>query len=215
MSREKQIQCSTCHDIHQMTQGPQLLRSPRQDSSLCLACHLEMGIVLNTLHDLKTSAPTVCNVRHETAVESGACGSCHLEHQASSELSPLPAKENFRDSFCTRCHNQSENSVASVPIYLDHPVTNLLNRMLPQQPGYLPTFDDRGRRSATGVITCRTCHEPHGVVVNSAANGKSSCLGKFLRSATDLNLCADCHGSEALWRFLYYHKKSRNLNSGR
>ena len=30
------------------------------------------------------------------------------------------------------------------------------------------------------------------------------------RLAARHRICADCHGTETLWRFLYYHKELRN-----
>jgi len=141
-----------------------------------------------------------------------------LEHPALPETHPqgglretlrLPPGGSLSDLFCTRCHNQNADAVAHLPKYLYHPVTNLFNRVLPQQQGYLPTFDDDGQQSPTGAITCLTCHEPHG-----GNNSNYSTMGMFLRPAANLNLCSDCHGSESLWRFLYYHKNSRNLQGG-
>jgi hypothetical protein len=40
--------------------------------------------------------------------------------------------------------------------------------------------------------------------------GASERRNKFLRPAEQRELCADCHGFEALWRFLYYHEDQRN-----
>ena len=56
-----------------------------------------------------------------------------------------------------------------------------------------------------GRIQCATCHDIH----QNAQNPK------LLRTPRwDSSLCIDCHGIEALWRFLYYHKENRNPNPG-
>jgi hypothetical protein len=94
-----------------------------------------------------------------------------------------------------------------VPAYTDHPDVSLFNRKLPGEPGYMPTFDARGERSRTGVISCLTCHEPHAA---QSVQGPAGLEGMFLRSPGHQGLCADCHGIETLWRFLYYHQERRN-----
>jgi len=96
-------------------------------------------------------------------------------------------------------------------MHTDHPDVPLLNRTQAGQPGHMPTFDVRGEPSPQGVISCLTCHEPHaaGATLETKAE-VSERRNKFLRPAENRQLCADCHGIEALWRFLYYHKDRRN-----
>jgi hypothetical protein len=158
----------------------------------------------------------VRNVRGEIVAESGPCGSCHLAHSASDEggvwAHGSTSETDFGSSLCTCCHGQGECAGSRVPEYVDHPEVALLNRTSPQQPGYMPTFDSRGKRSRTGAISCLTCHEPHAARVNPEARGKSFPPRRrmFLRFTEHRGLCIDCHGIETLWRFLYYHKAHRN-----
>jgi len=94
---------------------------------------------------------------------------------------------------------------------LDHPDVALVNRTQAGQPGYMPTFDSAGEPSDTGAISCLTCHEPHVAPPNATAGGADAQRRRmFLRPQANQELCADCHGGETLWRFLYYHKQQRN-----
>ena len=214
LSDQKRILCTSCHDIHQKVQGPKL-RASRQDSSLCLACHSEFGGLLYTRHDLRTSAPAVRNVRDETAGESGPCSSCHTVHRNSRGggfwAQGSMSKRDFGHTLCTCCHREGQCGAKHIPTHTDHPDVPLLNRTQPGQPGHMPTFDVRCEPSPQGVISCLTCHEPHaGPSTPEARTGASEPRNKFLRPAEHRQLCADCHGIEALWRFLYYHKDQRN-----
>jgi len=215
VSPDRRILCTSCHDIHQKGQGSKLLAVPRQDSGLCLTCHSEAGGLIQTAHDLRTSAPEARNVHGETAAESGPCGSCHLVHCDSSGgglwAQGSTSEGNLGSELCTCCHRQDACAATRVPKYTNHPEVALLNRTNPEQAGYMPTFDSRGQRLSTGAISCLTCHEPHKAPLTNEAGGvKPSHRRMFLRSTAHQELCIDCHGIETLWRFLYYHKENRN-----
>jgi hypothetical protein len=75
----------------------------------------------------------------------------------------------------------------------------------------MPTFGPAGEPSNTGAISCLTCHEPHIAPPNMGAPVASTQQRRmFLRPQATEELCADCHGAETLWRFLYYHKEQRD-----
>jgi len=218
-SDEGRILCTTCHDIHQKQQDPKLLRFPRRDSGLCLACHSEFSGLLGTPHDLRVSVPEEQNNSDEIAAESGPCGSCHLVHSTSNEsgvwAKDKMSKSNFGRAFCTCCHSQGQCAEKHIPKYIDHPEVPLVNRTSPQQPGHMPTFDSDGQWSGTGAISCLTCHDPHAAWFTHEATTQisPSHRHKFLRFTEHQGLCADCHGNEALWRFLYFHNERRNYFS--
>ncbi len=200
------ISCPTCHDIHQNEQDTKLLRASRTDSALCLACHPERGQILDTAHDLRKSAPGARNVSGEIAAESGPCGSCHLVHSPSpgggTWAQRLSTESNRGKGFCTGCHRPGGCAESRLPKQVGHPDVALVNRLWPEHPDYMPLFDDHGRPSPTGTISCPTCHQTHGVPKSDLPQHA------FLRM-THQTLCADCHGMEAPWRFLYYHRDSR------
>ena len=220
VNREGRIQCATCHDIHQNAQNPKLLRTTRWDSSLCLACHpREVNELLGTPHDLRTSAPDARNLRGETAVESGACGSCHLVHCASDGagvwVQSSTSEKDFGRGLCTCCHRKGGCAETRIPKYVEHPDVALLNRTDPRKLEYMPTFDHYGEPSSTGSISCLTCHKFHTPPSTpDAGEGPTRFPYKFLRTEAHERLCIDCHGIEALWRFLYYHKENRYPNPG-
>jgi len=210
------VSCPTCHDIHQNQPGTKLLRVSRTDSALCLACHPERGQFLDTAHDLRKSAPQARNVSGEAVAESGPCGSCHLVHPPSpgggTWAQSLPAESNRGKGLCTGCHSPGGCAESRLPKHVDHPDVALLNRLGPEHPDYMPIFDERGRPSPTGTISCPTCHQTHAALKSDASDSVARPLPShrtFLRT-THQTLCADCHGMEAPWRFLYYHRASRN-----
>lgn len=220
---EKRILCTTCHDIHQKEQGPKLLSSPRENSGVCLVCHPQAGSIVGTLHDLRISASDTRYVRGKSAAESGPCGSCHLVQRNSdtgglwaqgSIFQGKPRKGSpggYGSGLCTNCHRENKCASGRIPNYLDHPEIALVNKTNPSDPGYMPTFDKRGQPSRTGAISCLTCHEPHNAPsITGVKEGLSPHTRMFLRPAAHKGICVDCHGAEALWRFLYYHKEHRN-----
>lgn len=218
------IVCTSCHDIHQAAQPPKLIRAVgREDipnvihhtgepvSDLCLVCHPDMERLLGTPHDLRTSAPETTNAHGQTPDESGPCLACHLIHPrspgGSSWARSTISGADFGREYCTGCHRDGECGQGRIPMLTDHPDVPLLNRQSPGEPGYMPTFDNLGERSRTGAISCLTCHEPH---MAESAQAEPGLDRMFLRPSSHQSLCADCHGIEAPWRFLYYHQTRRN-----
>ncbi len=214
-SLESVIKCNTCHDIHQKGQDPLLLRAPRRDSTLCLVCHAKLGAIVTSSHDLRQSAPEIRNVRGETAAESGPCGSCHLVHPAAKAQNTWAqgstSEQKFGDGYCAGCHRKDGCAKDRVPEYAGHPEVAITNRFPSGHSDSMPTFDETGKRSPTGAISCPTCHDLHAAGKTPGDEG-ATCLPEdmFLRSVARKGLCIDCHGFEALWRFLYYHKSYRN-----
>jgi predicted CXXCH cytochrome family protein len=207
------ILCATCHDIHQNGQDSRLLRASRRDSALCITCHSGQGQLFDTPHDLRKSAPAARNVQGECAAESGPCGVCHLVHPVSTGA-PVWAQRVAPGSdpgkgLCTGCHSPGNCGQTCVPPYADHPEVALVNRFSPGHPDYMPTLDDRGRSSPTGTISCPTCHQMHAIPPAPAAGIETPPSHRMLLRTTHPTLCIDCHGAEALWRFLYYHQADR------
>jgi predicted CXXCH cytochrome family protein len=210
----ERIRCTTCHDVHQTGQGAKLLRAARQDSALCLTCHAAQRALLSSPHDVAKSAPQAHNAREEPAAQSGSCGACHLVHPPTAEggtwAQPLPPGENPAQGLCTGCHGPGGCAENRVPERREHPEVALLNRLTPEHPDYMPTFDEQGRPATTGVISCPTCHQVHAVTAGSAAEGTVNSPSYMSLRQNHQALCADCHGVQGLWRFLYFHKENRN-----
>lgn len=136
----------------------------------------------------------------------------------------LPAEDKYGKGLCTCCHGPGRCAEQRVPKYADHPEVALFNRIVPgpapTEPGsagfgqdqaeIIPTFDDRGRLSPTGTISCPTCHQVHGVPSGPSAEDPAIAHPRASLRTSHQTLCADCHGAQALWRFPYYHKAQRN-----
>ena len=209
------VVCTSCHDIHQQEAAPFMLKAPRQDAVLCRSCHADTEGVIGTQHDLRVSASEARNVRNETASESGPCGACHLVHSMSTRqgtwAQPLLSETTPAHERCTGCHRPGQCAAHRVPDYTDHPEVPLVNRSSSGQPEHMPTYDNQGSPSSTGVISCLTCHTPHGQSpLPESSNQESPLNSRFLRSGTHQRLCSDCHGKESLWRYLFFHQKQRH-----
>ncbi|MCK5669224.1 MAG: hypothetical protein KAI15_09070, partial [Gammaproteobacteria bacterium] len=78
----------------------------------------------------------------------------------------------------------------------------------------LPVYNKAGKKAATGLITCPTCHNPHQWDPASTAKGSGKNIEgdvrtSFLRvSNTESFTCADCHGPDSLYRYKYFHSES-------
>ncbi len=207
------ISCVTCHEIHQETKGNKLLRASRNDSKICLQCHPETNFVMDTSHDFRNSAPDAANVLGEKAEESGPCEACHLVHDARHGMGPWafePAgSDEYVKNLCVGCHQAGKLAEKFIPPFTDHPDAALFNRMNSDETGYLPLYAREGEQSVTGLISCLSCHDPHLRKADTEADTPEpgSSIGKFLRPYSQQNLCVDCHGREAIWRYLYFHKR--------
>jgi predicted CXXCH cytochrome family protein len=232
---QSHVSCTSCHDIHQGSPtrnsalggprnqpGSKLLRASRQDGTLCLTCHPASAPILGTAHDLRKSAPATHNVHDESPAESGPCGVCHSIHGTSvaarTWAQGIPAGSRAGEGLCTGCHYPGRSAETRVPSYVDHPAVPLQNRFAPGDPDYLPTFDEQGRPSPTGTISCPTCHQIH-AGKGMRPPGREARVepptppvpqASSLLRTTGQRFCADCHGMQTPWRFLYYHQANRN-----
>jgi len=187
----------------------------KQDSSVCVICHQGKKNIIGTQHDFRKSEP-VPYVLDEKASELGECSSCHLIHPKSDPNGLWTQKTHFNDNYgselCTSCHGIRQDSIAHLPLYVNHPNITFLNSTIQGQANYMPTFDKAGKLSRTGNIACLTCHEPHAESLDENSNESLLFIdSKFLRPAGSNGICKDCHGKEALWRFLFFHKEQRTL----
>jgi hypothetical protein len=76
---------------------------------------------------------------------------------------------------------------------------------------HLPVFADNGKRDKLGFITCPTCHNVHQwrsakAEPGPGVNEEGDVFSSFLRArSTQDVLCADCHGTDAIFRYKYFH----------
>ncbi len=227
------ITCSTCHNPHRWDpEGPApvtlknlegngsnsfLRKSNGSDSSLCTSCHTEKAFVLNTEHDMMTTAPGEQNALKQTVAQSGVCSACHVPHDAPLGDYQLWARdfgdgsEYLSERVCLSCH--AANKVAAnkeVKDFSHPPSIFVAERAHRQDEEYAPLYNADGRKADAGIITCPTCHDPHnwapgkhryGPGINEEGNSRNS----FLRFKSGKNVCRNCHGLDSLSRYKYYH----------
>ena len=237
-SANGKVSCATCHNLHQWY-GPDagtkagadakvegdasnsFLRLPAAPNpELCANCHRDKRWVKNTDHDLAITAPTERNVMGETAARSGVCGQCHLVHNAAESArlwaKPMGPANDTMERLCRSCHSDGKAAAAKQPVRANHPpsvnAVATAGRARAGQTGeeQFPLFTKDGKKVASGIITCPTCHNPHQWVAGKAEEGpgkptEGDARSSFLRNASDFILCADCHGMDALFRYKYFH----------
>lgn len=205
-----ELVCRTCHRPHQASGGRTLLTGPAGKDAQCLCCHQAQASVRGTLHDLTRRASG-------STAGSGVCSSCHAVHEAPLKeylwAAPLGrpflserdkeiarGKHNLMVSLCTGCHSSGGTAQSRVPREGLHPDFFFQKSLLPAPVRSSPEVflaDAAGARSDHGGIVCATCHTAH--------EQRLSAAGGFLRPSVPQILCAACHGSEALLKYLRFH----------
>jgi hypothetical protein len=76
---------------------------------------------------------------------------------------------------------------------------------------YFPLYDPTtGNSTAVGNLSCPSCHNAHQWIPGPRASGdgvkaEGSAGNSFLRARSSDLPCRDCHGPEALLKYLYFH----------
>ncbi len=229
------VDCTSCHDPHQWDPNDPLsreglksrvegdittsfLRIGDEHGGLCAECHEGYSDVLGTDHDLRITAADAVNLSGQTVSEAGLCGQCHTPHNAGSQRA-LWARESIEgpqqgDGFCLGCHSRKGVADEKVPEEGGHP-----QEVLAWSSGGIPVFKEQSDSGKLGEIGCYSCHNPHrwssdSSVTAAGSNIEGDVHSSFLRLQSTKNfLCADCHGKDALFRYLYFHSpRSRSRN---
>lgn len=206
------------------------LRKPASPSAdLCISCHEDKSYILGTDHDLFVTAPQEKNILGQTVKESGPCGVCHLVHNSPNRIrlwarpyGPIRFDQEIMDSLCTSCHSEGNIAENKIPLIAIHPEEKLINNILRSDKtriDYAPIYDKRtGEEIHVGNISCPTCHNAHkwsplsnkrGTYQNVEGNATNS----FLRNVSYNNICIDCHGLDALFRYKYYHDPEERVET--
>jgi predicted CXXCH cytochrome family protein len=233
------MQCFTCHAVHQWdpnnpdnrggkniagNASNSFLRiSSSRSSALCVECHRDKAEILSFDHNLVLTAPEAKNIRGDTAVVSGACGACHIPHNAADKR--LWARAVSRDNgaapeYCTGCHAKNGAAKEKEVGNHDHPVNVVLKGKDIPPPGRiiqdLPLYNAEGGTEGGDRIKCRTCHDPHiwsaadrraqpveaspGTKERVPKNVEGDARNSFLRrvASPTPDLCVVCHEDTAL-----------------
>ena len=196
--------------------------SASHNSKLCLECHKNKKSILGTDHDLSVTNPKALNQHGADVKHSGICGQCHSAHNAKMELN-LWAREPANvssavEKMCLSCHAKDKAAKDKVPSKLQHPDHVLVwsnevrkKRITNNQLPNIPVYDENGKSAHVGLISCLSCHDPHQwkPEKNKAGDGKKhegDAMNSFLRNKnSELIICADCHGADAIFRYKYFH----------
>ncbi|WP_022847593.1 cytochrome c3 family protein [Desulfurobacterium sp. TC5-1] len=188
------VDCASCHDPHGSAAGKPFLRVTNRGSKLCISCHKTEAAIKGTGHD----------------VNGQMCSACHVPHQAKGAFLWKIELKNFTypngetvdraSSYCLTCHSKGGVAENATVEYFFHPRADfdIVAQDRPGRKGKWPIFAENGTEvKRAGAIACETCHDAH-------IHGKTY----FLRNRTIAgSTCVDCHGDEALIRYMWYHKK--------
>ena len=236
----KNVVCLTCHEPHTwdpQSSGPvvkdmfqniegdgtnSFLRKVDSPSSgLCTTCHVNQAQVDGTDHDLNVTAPQATNLQGRTVKASGQCGACHLVHNSPHKLKlwarpygSVSKNQSPMNALCTGCHSKDNIAEKKIPQIATHPEGKLLTNVMRynrQKSGYTPLYDETGQEKNVGNISCPSCHNAHqwGPLPKDRGIRKY----KFLRNMSADTFCADCHGPDAIFRYLYFHDPKKRVGS--
>ncbi len=138
-----EVTCSNCHPIHA---GADLIAEPREISTLCESCHIDVKsqFALPSHHPVNEGRMycTDCHDPHGTENEhllrgmtvKETCGRCHPE-----KVGPFLFEHGDVTENCTTCHNQhgsNNNNLLKLPV----------------------------------TFLCKQCHPPHGISTSIGSN---------------------------------------------
>ncbi len=233
------MKCATCHNPHvwdPVTEfNPQyseidgnaqnsflrLKNSPAP--GLCGDCHPEQTRIEKSDHNLVHTAPEAVNRLGRSPLESGICGVCHLSHGDRSgtvlwarEMGPGNA---VLEKMCNDCHSKNGSAKNRIPPIASHPedivIVNNGGKPL-EDKGRFMLFDEiSGRPAGVGRLSCPSCHNVHQWAPNTGTAAVNPSVRdattRFLRSKVEWMPCRDCHGPDALLKFLYFHEPNKRM----
>jgi predicted CXXCH cytochrome family protein len=203
LDRDKQVQCTSCHDPHRDQYGKFLVKD-NSASALCLDCHTPK-FWNNSAHATSSAAWNGSGKNpwpHTSGktVAANACENCHTPHAAGTK----PRLLNFDkpEDNCLVCHNgavATKNLVSEFNKASVHPVLTTASLHDAAEGPMNP-----GSRHAS----CVDCHNPHATAGGAAkGTGLSGALarvkgesigGASLALAThEYEICFRCHAETA------------------
>ena len=212
------MQCSSCHDAHDNTNGKFLVMS-NTASALCIVCHIKTNWAAGD-HATKANTYTGANITFNgtaygtpwthtsgTTVAANACESCHRPHTAPGTrrlLNYLKEEDN-----CLVCHNGTAMNPA---------LKNIAGEFTKASAHTMATMGLTGTHDPTEAanvtakhVECVDCHNPHqsrspvstNPVGNALAGPLIGARGVTLANtavasvAFEYQICFRCHGDTA------------------
>jgi predicted CXXCH cytochrome family protein len=184
----KALTCMSCHDPHD-SKHPNLLRLPSEQT--CANCHSDLSTSLAKPHDF-TGQKEIKNALGHTADDVGRCAFCHSVHEAKGQMMLAATKDPIKtmDDGCIQCHKPDAMARKHPVAKFNHPSGPMVKSKAPLADLKLGVslFDADFHTSATGSVSCSSCHNVHVGEKQSKA---------LLRTSTTTELCIQCHSSEA------------------
>lgn len=198
-------------------------------SDLCKTCHEDKAFVDGTDHDLIITSPGTKNLLGQIPEESGQCGVCHLVHNSPNKIKlwarsygTVSANEDIVDALCNSCHSKEKPAENKIPLIATHPEERLINNIMRNDRSaidFAPIYDKRtGKETNVGNISCPSCHNAHqwSPLVKEKGHYKNlegNATNSFLRNVSYNNICIDCHGLDALFRYKYFHDPEERVEA--
>ncbi|MFC1672319.1 cytochrome c3 family protein, partial [Planctomycetota bacterium] len=152
-----QLQCTTCHDPHDDTNGKFLVVS-NVGSNLCTTCH-QGGNWTTSSHALSSArwdgqgADPWPHTEYQTVSENG-CGNCHRTHTAGGAERLL--NYFIEEDNCLVCHS---GNVAAKDIA--HELTKQYHHGVQDYAGVHDAAENFETDSVSKHVECADCHDPH------------------------------------------------------
>jgi predicted CXXCH cytochrome family protein len=146
--------CLSCHKLHEAV-GPRfLLADELTDGRMCLRCHENKRVVVDSPHDLRQNHPDVRNRLGMTAHSGGPCSACHLFHRyarapEASEIDPGGGK-------CITCHQPGRPAEDKVLGDVNHAIIACTKCHDPHTEKYGEFLRDYPH------VVCSSCHAEQG-----------------------------------------------------
>jgi predicted CXXCH cytochrome family protein len=236
------MECATCHDPHRWDPAKPILSDHHTDEGnalnsflrranmpspkLCIDCHPQKAYIDQTDHDLRLTAPMAKNIIGQVPAESGICGVCHLVHNSDNWVrlwaQGFGRSDSLMGMMCNGCHSGNGVAKNKIPQVSSHPSGKILSNAGRNTKGkvdFFPLFNYiYGEPITKGNFSCPSCHDVHqweaGIHTKGrGVNIEGDVTNSFLRSRSTLLPCKDCHGKDALFRYLYFHTPSKRKNN--
>jgi len=202
LDRNRELQCTACHDPHKDSYGKFLVMT-NQYSGLCTVCHDKDGWT-TTSHSTAnkrwngTGTNPWFNSPYSTVSENG-CGNCHVSHSAAGHERLM--KYAIEEDNCLACHT---GSVATKNI--GDELTKRYGHFVQNYSGVHNPVENFTQAGVPKHVECADCHNPHqsnstsspgAPLVSGATTGVSGvdASGQAIRYArNEYEICGKCHG---------------------
>lgn len=166
-----ELQCTTCHDVHDNTHGFFLTRN-NDNSELCISCHQIVATTVTT---------------HEN------CTSCHQSHSAPS--GPFLLQRSTIMETCLRCHDGTMpgalNVASDMQKFSVHDTNSPVDPVDPIPDTTSCTSCHDPHTMDTGTATTPTIHPQFGQI-----SGVSSFGSPISVASAQYEVCFTCHGDQ-------------------